>query len=562
MITKISKLNVLTCMILNGLIVISFAQTVPHLKFKAIIGDMRGKGMQNLSVACSQNGSIYLLTINGRVEKFNPAGKYEKSVRVKVSWPDTYYYYLAAFGRQILLGDYKKDYPWVFSIKRAGNSAGKFNNPAMVAADKEGNLYVCDNGNNRIQIFPPENTIQPESIINLNAKPVFVSVQNDFMAILTDDQKLLLYQKKDGLFTPISSLVIGPGAVSMCFGPNKTIYVAFRGGPNLFQMTKYTFQDGKIVQVRVIAPSYMDQWPNFFPAGVPMVNGSDGQIWFGTDLYDAVLSLNPKTDVIKQRFTTGWRQDIALGFGTDGTIYTAGFSNSKGNVRIHIFKMASNGSIIKTGDFPSKTYPPLYNEPNVSIWGLLPAPDGSIYVRVLNSQQGWTGFTIYKVEQNGSMKTFYDFGQAYGKRRTFGPWEAVYSMQFYDKNSILLASIPTVSVIRFSLDGKIIWEAGPWNSGGASKIDFGAPVETAIDSKGNIWVVDSEKDKVFCLSPKGKLLMSYGGLNGVDDTQGKGFYHPSGIAIAKVNGKDYLFVGDAGNLRIVKYQINYNLSTE
>jgi DNA-binding beta-propeller fold protein YncE len=555
---NIKKIKILTLAILTGWVVFAFGETVPHLKFQAIIGDMRGKGMQNLSVACNKNGSIYLLTLNDWIEKFNSNGKYEKSIRIKLGWPHTYYYYLAAFGKVILLGNYKKDYPWVFSISRTGNSIGKFNNPTMVATDKKGNLYVCDNGNNRIQIFSPENTNLPKSIIPIGVSPVFVCVKNGFMAVLTANGNLLLYKKENNSFILISSMVIGTGAVSACFGSQKSIYVAFRGGPDFFQMTKYIFQNGKIVLSKIIAPSYMDQWPNFFPAGVPMVNSPDGQIWFGTDLYSSVLSLNPLTDKIKQRFTTGWRQDIALGFDSENKIYVAGYPDSKGNIRINIYKMEPNGNIIKTGTFHSKTQKPLYHNDGVPVWGLLPRPDGkSIYIRVVNPQQGWPAFTIYKVEQNGAIKPFYDFGQAYAKRITFGPSEAVYSLQFYNKNSILLASIPTVSVIRLSLDGKVLWEAGHWHSAGASNINFGAPVETAIDSKGNIWVVDSEKNKVFCLSPQGKLLMSYGGLHGIDDTKGKGFYHPTGIAIARVNGKDYLFVGDAGNLRIVKYQIVY-----
>jgi hypothetical protein len=43
---------------------------------------------------------------------------------------------------------------------------------------------------------------------------------------------------------------------------------------------------------------------------------------------------------------------------------------------------------------------------------------------------------------------------------------------------------------------------------------------------------------------------------GVDDIDGKGFDHPSGIQIAKCNGGEFLYVGDSGNQRIVKFRIS------
>jgi hypothetical protein len=49
--------------------------------------------------------------------------------------------------------------------------------------------------------------------------------------------------------------------------------------------------------------------------------------------------------------------------------------------------------------------------------------------------------------------------------------------------------------------------------------------------------------------------LQYGGPATWDDRRGAGFDHPTGIAATRVDGVDYLYVGDAGNLRIVKYRI-------
>ena len=82
-----------------------------------------------------------------------------------------------------------------------------------------------------------------------------------------------------------------------------------------------------------------------------------------------------------------------------------------------------------------------------------------------------------------------------------------------------------------------------------------APRQAALDSQGRIWVVDGETDNIYCLSPQGKLLLEYGGPATCDDGRDAGFFHPSGIASVRIDAVDYLYVGDAGNQRLVKYRI-------
>ena len=124
------------------------------------------------------------------------------------------------------------------------------------------------------------------------------------------------------------------------------------------------------------------------------------------------------------------------------------------------------------------------------------------------------------------------------------------------QRNIILAALPLQAVYQVGADGKIRWEAGTQPQGGADAVGFAAPRQAAVDSQGRIWVVDSETEKIYCLSPQGKLLLEYGGPATWDDTAGKGFAHPTGIAAVQVDGAGYLYVGDAGNLRIIKYRVH------
>lgn len=533
----------------------AIAANTPRLEFQKIIGDMRGKGMQNLSVTVDDDGAAYLLMLGGRVAVFDPSGKYAKSLDAKLTWPYDHQY-ISAWGKRVLLGDYKKDYPWMFSERRAGDAPGRFKNPSMAAADKDGTLYVADTGNSRIQVFDAGNETSPRQVIPLTAKPLKLAVRDRLLVVVTDDQTLRLLRLKDGTFDALTSTNIGPGAVAAALAPDHAALVAFNAGPDRNFLKKYQIdkESNKLKESATIAPSYIDQWPNLYPIGTPMISAQDGSIWFATShIHGRVLALDPVTDKITEKILS-LQYPLCVGFGSDGKVYVGGGAKSKSGGRI-IQSVPLDDLASPATEFPKDK--DLYLEDNVPVWSLLPDKDGGIYVRVIEEgyQKGWPALTIKKVYADGTMKPFLDFGPLYAKRTTFHPSGAVYSMQFDRNRNIILAASPLMAVYNVAPDGKIIWEAGPEPQGGADKVEFGAPRATAIDSRGNIWVADSAKDKVFCLTSQGKLLFEYGGHANVDDIEGKGFAGPSGIATATVSGADYLYVGDADNQRIVKYKI-------
>lgn len=525
---------------------ILFAQNIT-LKFEKIIGDMRGKGYENINVTCDEDGKVYLLMINGRVSIFDDNGKYLKSERVEIGWPP-YKKYLTIVGKRILLGDYEKDYPWVFDDKRKGEEPGKFKNPYCVV-EKDGKIYVSDTGNKRIQIFPSTNIEKPEIILNMDIEPGPIAVKGELIAIADNKQMLLIYRFNGKEFLPVSSLKIGMGAVSICFGKDNSIYVAYRYGWE-HSLKKYILEDGKLKEEKTIAPSFLTLWPNLYFSRVSMVKGPDNKIWFASEMIGSLLSLNPENDKVEVRIKEIHRP-LSIGFDKEGKIYVGGVKeqDKKGP---YICVFSPDGK--KIGIFGPDI---LYEENNVPLWGLLPDEDGGIYVRIVEPGwgKGWPAFTIKKVYSNGEVKNFIDFGNLYAVRTKFHPAYMPYTLAFDKDKNIILAALPLVSIIKLSPDGKIIWEAGTKPQGGADKIDFSAPVDIAFDSEGNIWTVDCEKNKIFCLSKDGKLLYEYGGYEDIDDVEGKGFDKPTGIEIVNIEGKDFLYIGDHGNQRIVKYQI-------
>ncbi len=529
---------------------IAGAVETPTLYFDKIIGDLRGRSVDNLSVSVSGDGSVCLLMRSGRVAVFDNRGKYQRSLEATLSWPQDSIY-LSAVGKRLLLGDYQKDFSWVYSDRRHGSQPGAFDNPCMVTEDDAGMIYVSDTGNRRIQVFAPHNTRTPAAILALRAKPERIAVKDKNLVVATADGLVIVYGRKDGSFSPRASQRGITGVRSVCFGPDNSLYVA-----QTDSLKRYAPEKGNervLQETATLAPSHLELWPNVFLENVSMVSGPEGAIFFPAPQHGRLLVLDPTKDSIRECGSLPG-QGLAVGFAADGTLYTADAAEDDGGTRIRAFKW-NDSKLTPLGTASTK---PLYLDGNVPVWGLLPDNDGGVYIRVLEEgyQKGWPALTIKKVFANGQIKPFLDFGYLYAKRTTFHPSAAYYSMKFDSSRNILLAAMPLVAVYNITPDGKILWEAGRQPQGGADKIEFGMPRDVTVDSRGNIWVSDFAKDRVLCLSPHGKLLSTYGHHAGVDDIAGKGFDHPSGIQIAKCDGGEFLYVGDSGNQRIVKFRIS------
>jgi DNA-binding beta-propeller fold protein YncE len=500
----------------------------------------------------SERGEACLLMAEGRIATFAADGSYRKCIEARLTWP-TADKYIAVSGRRLLVGDYRQDYPWVYCAQRQGTAPGRFQNPVMAAQDAEGRVYVADQGNGRIQVFPAERHERPERIIKTVGGPLAVDLRGPWMALLTDRNTLVVFPRTDESGRPAATLDIGSGGHSVAVGPESTFYVAFCGGPDRYDLRKYQLKAGVLAEVAVLARSFMAQWPNLFPAAMPLASDPQGHVWFTTDTAGRLLSLDPRTDTVRQRGQLPGRA-LAVAFASDGTCHVVGYADREGKLRVATYRVEADG-LKPLGTIPAEKT--LSGDKAVPIWGVLPDNDGGDYVRVVEEgwRKGWPALAIKKVHADGRMEAFLDFGELYAVRRTFGPWGCVYSLQFDAQHNVILTALPLQAVYQVAADGKIRWEASAQPQGGADAIALAAPQQTAIDSHGRIWVVDSETDKIYCLSSQGKLLLEFGGPATWDDREGTGFAHPTGIAAVRANGVDYLYVGDAGNQRIVKYRI-------
>ena len=84
-------------------------------------------------IAVDSSGNVYVTNkTNQRVQKFSSDGKFITKWGSEKGWPT-----------------------------RGGDGEGEFNEPSGIAVDRDGNVYVADTKNNRIQIFRPKKLAKP-----------------------------------------------------------------------------------------------------------------------------------------------------------------------------------------------------------------------------------------------------------------------------------------------------------------------------------------------------------------------------------------------------------------
>ena len=122
-----------------------------------------------------------------------------------------------------------KDGNWIKSWGDRGSGPGQFNTPHAITTDAEGNVYVADRGNHRIQVFDNDGNFLRQIVIDVpvppDAKPAIGNIPSEA-------------QIKAGTFTPGS-----PWTICITPGPNQVLYSADAWPGRIYKLSL----DGKLL---------------------------------------------------------------------------------------------------------------------------------------------------------------------------------------------------------------------------------------------------------------------------------------------------------------------------
>jgi len=120
-------------------------------------------------------------------------------------------------------------------------------------------------------------------------------------------------------------------------------------------------------------------------------------------------------------------------------------------------------------------------------------------------------------------------------------WQRLQQILFLAVFLFLFIGVPTLQASEGSFLSQGSWTS--FGTRGAGQGDFKMPRGIAVDSNGNIYVVDTDNHRIQKFSPGGKWLTSWGGKG---SGQGQ-LRNPYGIAIDEA---DHIYVADTNNNRI------------
>ena len=123
---------------------------------------------------------------------------------------------------------YDKDGNWVMQWGDRGTEPGKMNTPHSIASDAQGNIYVADRGNRRIQVFNGTGQVQRIITINVDAPP---------------GSQPLIGNPPNPNAANKTQLPGAPWAVCITPGPNQVLYASDAYPGRIYKLTL----DGKLL---------------------------------------------------------------------------------------------------------------------------------------------------------------------------------------------------------------------------------------------------------------------------------------------------------------------------
>jgi YD repeat-containing protein len=491
-----------------------FSSTGAFLYEFGSFGETAGKFKEPTGIAIDSSGNVWVADRgNNRVEKFSPFGEFEQAVgkagvengqfMTNVSGVGTYQMWLAFDSTGQLwvtdggnnrvqefsaAGAYVGKFGGTFGEESSEN--GKFRNPAGIAIEPGGSIWVVDSGNNRVQQFSSTGTYISK----------FGSVGSGNVQFKT------------------------PTGVALAVGGNLWI------GDTLNNRVEEVSNAG--VWQRNVTTTVL---PVKKPAGVAV--DSSGNIW----------QVESEANRVDEYSSTG---EFVRMFGTEGTgngqfKAPQGIArDSSGNVWVtdtgnnRVEEFSSTGGFIKTFGSYGETGGQ-FKEPT----GIAIDSSGKVWVadRGNNRVEKFSAAGAFEQAvgkqgiENGQFMTYLS-GTAYQM------WLA-----FDSSGHLWVTDGGNNRVQEFSSAGAYMSKFG--NAFGEESSENGKfrnPAGIAVDSSGNLWVVDSNHERVQEMSSSGTFIAKFG-ENGTAPGQ---LSVPTGIA---VDSSGRLWVGDTVNNRLQQF---------
>ncbi|WPJ96750.1 hypothetical protein SH580_03400 [Coraliomargarita algicola] len=175
--------------------------------------------------------------------------------------------------------------------------------------------------------------------------------------------------------------------------------------------------------------------------------------------------------------------------------------------------------------------------------------DGKVVLRLKNPDaKNNSNVSLYKWSPDSAPELFISMDDSS---------DSSYGLAKLEDGGLLVAGGSSRIVTRLAADGTAVWETHRAKSSPPGYTDLRNPLGITVDSAGVVWCTDPTRNHILKFDATGELLGAFDlnqGLAGNERTYL--FSQPSGIAAIKdVNGREWIYVVDSANRRLVKWAV-------
>jgi DNA-binding beta-propeller fold protein YncE len=410
-----------------------------------------------------------------------------------------------------------------------GSGDGQFRSPQGVAVDAYGNIFVADTGNSRIQKFTSEGMFLEKWGASGSGdgqffSPFGVAVDADSRVLVADfgNHRIQRFTSEGVFLAKWGSFGSGDGQFrnprGVAVGVGGNVLVADLSNNRIQKFTS----EGMFLEKWGAAGSADGQFSS--PSGV--VVDADGNVFVADAGNNRIQKFTSAGGFVLKWGALGsadgqFRFPSGVAVDADGNVLVADLSNNR------IQKFTSAGVFLRTWGLFGSGDGELVNPRGVAV-----GPDGSVFVADFS---------------NNRIQRFTSEGVFLGKWGAFGTGDG----QFWFPGGVAVDADGNVFVVdnqnariqKFTSAGAFILK---WGAFGSADRQFRIPLGVAVDTAGSVFVADTGNNRIQKFTSAGGFILKWGGLGSADGQ----FRSPSGVA---VDAGGNVFVADNENDRIQKF---------
>ena len=514
---------------------------------------VNGKFFEPIDVAVTAGGDLWVSdSQRNRLQKFNSKGEYLSKIEPEalssgqLDHPagiaiDSAGNIWVANKWENNVKEFSSGGTYIRTVGKAGTGNGEFNEPEGIAVDAEDHVWVADTGNNRIQQF--SNSGSYISKFGSIGNPAGYFVQPQAIEVKPSGDLLIVDHGNEGA---------APGRVQQ-FTTAGEYVTQFGKGTMEYPEGVALASDGAVYVTSTYNKIGVQKWQHPYPTAI--TSAAEGVTAFQAKLAGTV---NPRGLTTTYRFeygtTTAYGTKVpvpneSVGSGTTAVAVSKSAVELKPQTTYHyrLRATSSNGTTYsKDQTFKTKPVTVLY-ESTLTIPGEIAlsgphgaAVDASGNLWVVDDYRDH----VLKFNSKGEYQSYFGSSDLEGKKvngKFFEPIDVAVTAG----GDLWVSDSQRNRLQKFNSKGEYLSKIEPE---ALSSGQLNHPAGIAIDSAGNIWVANKWENNVKEFSSGGSFIRTVGGTKA--GTGNGEFKEPEGIA---VDAEGHVWVADTGNNRIQEF---------